>query len=977
METYYTMRYGLEDDERTALLVKSFKESLQAQARRRRRVVVAAMTGLLVLCSAAAVVRTTRGGEEMSIVLRGGRRRHGPPRKKNKTSSLSSASDAAPWFWNGYYYEGALRTYYRGDVVRAACPNNDDDQEFLPKCPAHDEASWCQKPEVTGPGTKFDSVCRPACQDKDMAWAMVCAWQAVANLESVCAGTFQPSPPSRSRNAPNAAWLPRNGVTAEGGKLYGCDEHAVCSACFYGGQATSLGGEMCERVAAHYGAFGHLDERNEQVSGYTGAEAAFAALSELDKWCASFDPAKELAQRRDFGFVPAWVGSFGGDDGESGEYVQRWGHVGGERVEEHLVRDVDRHQERFAQDAYAYWRYVLQADSEYDLDSSSSVESSSSSSATHRSRRDEDKSAKKKTEQTRRLDVTTHVHTSALSLEKALAAGRVAAGAILFVDVIYAMLDVQHFPGYGERNTFAAIGWIDDDQDESDSSASEESYAASLRQGCRTDTATARSYCKKRINKECVYQHAPDLLRRSTTLRAILSYEKPLTLVIGGDLACRLQDLPLTHHKLLFANDAGADVEAYNAKIARAEMRAPLMASLLPRASWFPFGLEGVRVLSDPTASALDADSSGARLDEWPLAAADLASKRFFLTLSASLNRRKPSRSTLYDWLVTQGGYDTLEKARLTAATATGRLPNSVEFTDNRPPYGKKGRKVKLGAAALDDAADMTRRSVFAVAPAGDFWTSGRVLETLMLGAVPVVDATYSTKDGAFSTKGCRDPAAFWRAGSPDFPRAAPFLFVERWRDLPALLEPFANDETLLAQRLSDLQDYRVALEQHLRTLPLSLKRHLDDDDPDSSWQRGVRGWREWWHSQKHDATAPQEDDPAAPLRASSSSSFSVEPNVTTRVYSTCETTQWSFWERAGLLEDARAYYADPDWAANYADSPGAPGIGCTKYDEIRDMFPAVGAACYDAACAPSLVKDFSCHFVVEAPPDDESSSSS
>ena len=917
----------MDDDERTALLVKSFRESLESQRRRRRRCLV----GLGLAVSSGVV------GLFGALTKRGA---------TNETTTMSSSESETSHSPNAaYYWEPIGRHYYRGDVVRGACAKNDDDGEFMPRCPPHDEAAWCARPERTGPGTYFHDVCSSSCADETKAWAMVCAWQAVANLESVCAGTFEPVAPGSSRNAPNARWVPDQGVTSAGATLYGCDEHAVCYSCFYGGGATALGGEMCERVAAHYGGFGRLDGA-EEYFGYTGAEAAFEALSELPKWCASFDQTKELTQRRDFGFVPAWVNGFGGSDGLSGEYVQRWGHVGGESVEEHVVRDVHKHQERFAQDSYAYWRYILEADSEYDLETPPSSSSSSSSSSQPK------------------LDVTTHVHTSASSLEKALKQGRVSRGALLFVDVLYAMLDVKHFPGEeSTENSLAALGWPDEDTDDkkektnddddgdedasSDNSNNEKEEEEedrgeevtsssdvflssrgedaealeSLKKSCFEPKAA--SFCRHRVNKECVYQFSEDLVLRSTTLRAILAYDKPLTVVVGGDLACRLlKDLPVTHHKLLVANDGGlvSSVEAYNSRV----------GAHAPRASWFPFGLEGVRVLSDPSASALDADSSGARLDQWPasLGPKSLSSKRFFLSVGASLNRRKPSRSTMFDWLVTQHGYDTLEAMRLTAKTASGRLPNSVQLTDNRPPFGAAGKTSLLGAAPLSDDAEMLRRSLFTLAPAGDFWTSGRIIEAMMLGSIPVVDASYNSQDGDLSTKGCEDPAKFWRSGDEEFPLKAPFVFVDRWQDLPRLLEPFANNETMLTKRLADLRDYRVALETHLKTLPLALKRHLDDADKNAAANAFLRG-----------------------------------TSVSPRLYSTCDTTPWSDADRSRILDDARAYYSNPDWLTNYDDSPGAPGIGCSKYSEIRDMFPELGAACFDEACVPSLVKDFSCRF--------------
>ena len=60
----------------------------------------------------------------------------------------------------------------------------------------------------------------------------------------------------------------------------------------------------------------------------------------------------------------------------------------------------------------------------------------------------------------------------------------------------------------------------------------------------------------RELDGACAYQWTPDLLRRSELLRSLLAYDKPLVLVIAGDSGCRLHDLPGTHHKIVFANDA-------------------------------------------------------------------------------------------------------------------------------------------------------------------------------------------------------------------------------------------------------------------------------------------------------------------------------------------------------------------------------------------------------------------------------------
>ncbi|KAK7239778.1 hypothetical protein SO694_00029116 [Aureococcus anophagefferens] len=60
------------------------------------------------------------------------------------------------------------------------------------------------------------------------------------------------------------------------------------------------------------------------------------------------------------------------------------------------------------------------------------------------------------------------------------------------------------------------------------------------------------------MDPTCVYDHTPDLVKRSRLLRALLAYDdEPLTIVAAGDAACRLK-LPATHHAYVLSGDAGA-----------------------------------------------------------------------------------------------------------------------------------------------------------------------------------------------------------------------------------------------------------------------------------------------------------------------------------------------------------------------------------------------------------------------------------
>ena len=78
-----------------------------------------------------------------------------------------------------------------------------------------------------------------------------------------------------------------------------------------------------------------------------------------------------------------------------------------------------------------------------------------------------------------------------------------------------------------------------------------------------------------------------------------------------------------------------------------------------------------------------------------------------------------------------------------------------------------EGPEVAWTAGVSDPDSDTLQgRSYYVLAPAGDVWTSGRTLEALTFGAIPVVDETYKT-DGGVSAKGCVDPASAWRTSPP------------------------------------------------------------------------------------------------------------------------------------------------------------------------------------------------------------------
>ena len=82
------------------------------------------------------------------------------------------------------------------------------------------------------PGTAAWDLCGSACTE-EVSTGMVCLWEAVSSLQSVCAGTFtyNSSTAVKSANAENLQESNPNALAT----LWGCDEHAVCLAC--GGQS--------------------------------------------------------------------------------------------------------------------------------------------------------------------------------------------------------------------------------------------------------------------------------------------------------------------------------------------------------------------------------------------------------------------------------------------------------------------------------------------------------------------------------------------------------------------------------------------------------------------------------------------------------------------------------------------------------------------------------------------------------------------
>ena len=187
----------------------------------------------------------------------------------------------------------------------------DDDSSYYVSasyCGPFDEFKYCN-PEENAVSDTFYSLCANSCED-DKTWAMVCAWQAIANLPSACAndGSFAGVIGERSLNADAPDGEVGDGYDMHDDearvapapvgstvRLFSCDEHAVCYGCAAGNST------YCKAVSDYYGGAGVEYLYNgtyfpiESWGGrtYVGANAAFQAINnDWSYWCSDATLAK-------------------------------------------------------------------------------------------------------------------------------------------------------------------------------------------------------------------------------------------------------------------------------------------------------------------------------------------------------------------------------------------------------------------------------------------------------------------------------------------------------------------------------------------------------------------------------------------------------------------------------------------------------------------------------------------------------------
>lgn len=215
------------------------------------------------------------------------------------------------------------------DADMAVCWNYDDDSQYLVSaqyCGPYDKAKFCTWSE-NKVSRRFQSLCGASCDDPrgdNSTWAMVCAWEAVANLRSACAGEFVPTINVSSANAASPENVSLTGTARDGGddaaapvapaplgtaaRMYNCDEHALCLGCAQGDA------RFCRAVSSFYGGPGVPYKYNGTGWGfawfsgheYVGADAAFNAINNDWRWWCHEDTLAQI-EAGEFNQTAAWV----------------------------------------------------------------------------------------------------------------------------------------------------------------------------------------------------------------------------------------------------------------------------------------------------------------------------------------------------------------------------------------------------------------------------------------------------------------------------------------------------------------------------------------------------------------------------------------------------------------------------------------------------------------------------------------------
>ena len=113
------------------------------------------------------------------------------------------------------------------------------------------------------------------------------------------------------------------------------------------------------------------------------------------------------------------------------------------------------------------------------------------------------------------------------------------------------------------------------------------------------------------------------------------------------------------------------------------------------------------------------------------------AEKDTLLSYAGSVIFRKPSRVRLGEWAI-NGGIEEMEQLAARSGLKLDVESYGMYGMDRVHP---EGPEVTWTAGVTDEDSDTLQgRSYYVLAPAGDVWTSGRMIEALTFGAIPVVE---------------------------------------------------------------------------------------------------------------------------------------------------------------------------------------------------------------------------------------------
>jgi hypothetical protein len=183
--------------------------------------------------------------------------------------------------------------------------------------------------------------------------------------------------------------------------------------------------------------------------------------------------------------------------------------------------------------------------------------------------------------------------------------------------------------------------------------------------------------------------------------------------------------------------------------------------------------------------------------------------------------------------------------SRLLPRIGEAFVHNTDNWAANLPTNVEAGQ-----ALPSEKYRDVLLDSVFTLSPSGHNPETFRLFEAAEAGSIPIVDYTghgnAGDDDGGGGRSGseCADP---WR---PFLDSGAPFIWVEDWTGLEALLERLRSDPEALARRQQDLSNWlkafmRGAVGTVERAIASHKQRHAMDSlllgSGKSSSQRGKR----------------------------------------------------------------------------------------------------------------------------------------